>query len=58
MDHFVEVAIANSCSRLERTTDRDNVQAQRFYDRKGVAQNSKMIFYRFEGQLLRATGIR
>lgn len=58
MDHLVRVAIANSCSRIEWTTDRDNAQAQRFYDSMGVAQNGNKIFYRLEGQLLRATGTR
>ncbi|WP_433345436.1 GNAT family N-acetyltransferase [Micromonospora sp. CA-111912] len=31
MDGLIDVAVANSCSRIEWTTDRDNTLAQRFY---------------------------
>ncbi|WP_405097963.1 GNAT family N-acetyltransferase [Micromonospora sp. NBC_01412] len=58
MDRLVEVAATNSCSRIEWTTDRDNAQARRFYEKLGVAQNANKIFYRFEGQLLPATDAR
>lgn len=58
MDRLVEVAATNSCSRIEWTTDRDNVKAQRFYEKIGVAQNGNKIFYRLEGQLLPATDAR
>ncbi|MCX4469387.1 GNAT family N-acetyltransferase [Micromonospora sp. NBC_01655] len=53
MDRLVEVAATNFCSRIEWTTDRDNVQAQRFYEKLGVAQRGDKIFYRLEGQLFR-----
>ncbi|WP_433688055.1 GNAT family N-acetyltransferase [Micromonospora carbonacea] len=46
MDSLVGVAVANSCSRIEWTTDRDDAQAQRFYDKLGVAQRGDKIFYR------------
>jgi GNAT superfamily N-acetyltransferase len=58
MDRLVDVATANSCSRIEWTTDRDNDEAQRFYERMGVAQNGNKIFYRLEGQRLRPKGVR
>lgn len=49
MDRLIEIATKNSCSRIEWTTDRGNRQAQRFYDKLGVAQNGGKIFYRLEG---------
>ncbi|SCF42826.1 Acetyltransferase (GNAT) family protein [Micromonospora matsumotoense] len=54
MDRLVEVSVANSCSRIEWTTDRDNEQAQHFYDKLGVAQNGNKIFYRLEDDFLPA----
>ncbi|MFI9641120.1 GNAT family N-acetyltransferase [Micromonospora sp. NPDC051925] len=58
MDRLVEVAATNSCSRIEWTTDRDNAQAQRFYEKLGVARNANKIFYRLEGKLLPVTDAR
>ncbi|WBB78597.1 GNAT family N-acetyltransferase [Micromonospora sp. WMMD882] len=58
MDRLVEVAATNSCSRIEWTTDRDNAQAQHFYEKLGVAQNDNKVFYRLEGQLGLATDAR
>ncbi|PZG07719.1 GNAT family N-acetyltransferase [Micromonospora craterilacus] len=58
MDRLAEVAVANSCSRIEWTTDRDNAQAQRFYESIGVAQNGNKIFYRLEGHLLPASAAK
>ncbi|MGW0504795.1 N-acetyltransferase family protein [Micromonospora sp. NPDC003241] len=52
MDRLAEVAAANSCSRIEWTTDRDNAQAQHFYEKIGVTQNGNKIFYRQEAPLL------
>lgn len=57
MDRLVDVGIANSCSRIEWTTDRANADAQRFYDRMGSGQNGNKIFYRIEGQRLRSKGV-
>ncbi|WP_240762500.1 GNAT family N-acetyltransferase [Micromonospora sp. HM134] len=58
MDRLIEIAATNSCSRIEWTTDRDNTQAQRFYEKLGVAQNGDKIFYRLEDQLLPMTDAR
>ncbi|WP_433345464.1 GNAT family N-acetyltransferase [Micromonospora sp. CA-111912] len=50
MDGLIDVAVANSCSRIEWTTDRDNTLAQRFYAKIDVAPNDYKIFYRLEGR--------
>ncbi|MFV2019368.1 GNAT family N-acetyltransferase [Micromonospora sp. LOL_023] len=51
MDHLAKVAVANNCSRLEWTTDRDNTHAQRFYARLGVTRNDNKIFYRLDNPM-------
>ncbi|MFI6163137.1 GNAT family N-acetyltransferase [Micromonospora haikouensis] len=58
MDRLVEVAAANSCSRIEWTTGRDNTQAQHFYQKLGVAQRGDKVLYRLEGPLNPATDAR
>jgi GNAT superfamily N-acetyltransferase len=50
MNRLVEIAETHSCSRIEWTTDRDNVGAQRFYEALGVAQIRDKVFYRLNGQ--------
>ncbi|WP_405098268.1 GNAT family N-acetyltransferase [Micromonospora sp. NBC_01412] len=52
VDGLIDVAVSNSCSRIEWTTDRENTLAQRFYAKIGVAPNDNKIFYRFEGHPL------
>lgn len=36
------------CSRVEWTTDEDNIEAQQFYEKLGVPANPSKIFYRVE----------
>jgi GNAT superfamily N-acetyltransferase len=43
-----QVAIDNACSRIEWTTDRDNLDAQQFYETLGVSTNTAKVFYRIE----------
>ena len=54
MAALAEIALAAGCSRLEWTTDRDNHGAQAFYQRLGVPPRESKVFYRAEGQALRA----
>ena len=47
--HLCKIAVEHSCSRLEWTTDRDNLDAQRFYAKLGVLIKESKLFYRVEG---------
>lgn len=53
MRHLYAIAVQNGCSRVEWTTDRDNLNAQSFYASLGVATNASKLFYRIEGETLR-----
>jgi GNAT superfamily N-acetyltransferase len=53
MSHLYEIAIKHNCSRVEWTTDRDNLDAQRFYARLGIAVQDSKLFYRVDGDDLR-----
>lgn len=53
MDHLCRVAVEYGCSRLEWTTDDDNLGAQQFYKRLGFDPDPSKIFYRLEGDCLR-----
>lgn len=44
------VAAEQGCSRVEWATDKDNLDAQRFYDRLGFRVESAKVVYRVEGQ--------
>lgn len=46
MRRLYEIAIQQDCSRVEWTTDQDNVDAQQFYAELGVAVNRSKLFYR------------
>lgn len=52
MQHLYEIAAKHGCSRVEWTTDRDNLDAQRFYAHLGVPVNESKLFYRVEGDVL------
>jgi GNAT superfamily N-acetyltransferase len=41
-----EIARGEGCSRVEWTTDRDNPEAQKFYQALGAIQQDSKIFYR------------
>jgi ribosomal protein S18 acetylase RimI-like enzyme len=41
-------AATHRCSRVEWTTDSDNISAQAFYDALGSAQHPSKVFYRVE----------
>jgi GNAT superfamily N-acetyltransferase len=49
MRHLCDIALKGGCSRLEWTTDRDNLNAQEFYARLGVPVKESKLFYRIEG---------
>lgn len=50
MQQIFKVANDNDCSRVEWTTDEDNLKAQRFYEKLGVPANASKVFYRVEGR--------
>jgi GNAT superfamily N-acetyltransferase len=56
MQSIFKAAAETECSRVEWTTDEDNPDAQRFYEKLGFPRHPSKLFYRLEGQeLLRAT---
>jgi GNAT superfamily N-acetyltransferase len=46
MAQLFDIAAASGCSRVEWTTERDNEDARRFYQRLGVPARPDKIFYR------------
>lgn len=56
MTRLFEVAAENKCSRVEWTTDRDNLAAQSFYQRLALPVNPSKLFYRAEGYVLNTLG--
>jgi GNAT superfamily N-acetyltransferase len=58
MQGLCDIAIKNDCSRLEWTTDQDNLQAQQFYDELEVPVMESKLFYRIEGDRLRRKATR
>jgi GNAT superfamily N-acetyltransferase len=50
MQQIFKVAKEHDCSRVEWTTDEDNLEAQRFYEKLGVPANPSKIFYRAEAR--------
>lgn len=46
MQALRDVAFANGCSRIEWTTDVDNLDAQHFYESLGFTINEGKLFYR------------
>jgi GNAT superfamily N-acetyltransferase len=54
MRHLCQIAAKHGCSRVEWTTDRDNLDAQRFYAKLGVLVRQSKLFYRIEGDDLAA----
>jgi hypothetical protein len=52
MQGLCDIAIKNSCSRVEWTTDSDNPEAQQFYAELGIPARGSKIFYRAEGDEL------
>lgn len=53
MHHLYKIAAEHGCSRVEWTTDRDNLDAQQFYARLGVSVQGSKLFYRIDGDDLR-----
>jgi ribosomal protein S18 acetylase RimI-like enzyme len=53
MRHLYRIAVQKACSRVEWTTDRDNLDAQEFYEMLGVSVSASKLFYRVEGDVLR-----
>jgi GNAT superfamily N-acetyltransferase len=56
MQHLCTIAVKHGCSRVEWTTDRDNLDSQGFYSQLGVPVKESKLFYRIEGDDLRAGG--
>ncbi len=54
MHSLYEIAVNHGCSRVEWTTDRGNLDAQGFYAQLGVPVEQSKLFYRIEGDDLRA----
>ncbi len=52
IQQLYEIAIRNECSRVEWTTDRDNLAARQFYVKLGVPVTESKIFYRVEADEL------
>jgi GNAT superfamily N-acetyltransferase len=48
MRHLYEIAAKHGCSRVEWTTDRNNLDAQRFYAHLGAQVKQSKLFYRLE----------
>lgn len=48
MQRLYSIAAKHGCSRVEWTTDRGNLDAQRFYSHLGVTVNESKLFYRIE----------
>jgi len=46
MDRLIDIAKREGCTRVEWTTDRSNVEAQRFYERLDFGVNDSKLFYR------------
>ena len=57
MQHLYDIAVKNNCSRVEWTTDQDNVDAQHFYAELGAAIKESKLFYRIEGDDLRKQAV-
>jgi GNAT superfamily N-acetyltransferase len=53
MRRLYDIAVQQDCSRVEWTTDQDNLDAQRFYAVLGVPVQTSKLFYRIEGHDLR-----
>jgi len=58
MARVFEIAAASGCSRVEWTTERDNQDARRFYQRLGVPARPDKIFYRADAEIFTATSQR
>lgn len=58
MRHLCDMAVRHDCSRVEWTTDQDNVDARRFYAELGVPVRESKLFYRIEGEELRSQATR
>jgi GNAT superfamily N-acetyltransferase len=49
MEHLHALAVKRGCSRVEWNTDRENLDAQRFYADLGVPVDESKLFYRVQG---------
>jgi GNAT superfamily N-acetyltransferase len=54
MQSLAEIAVKTDCSRFEWQTDTPNTKAQRFYEDLGIAVDKTKLFYRAQGEALRA----
>jgi GNAT superfamily N-acetyltransferase len=50
MRHLYDIAVKYNCSRVEWTTDTDNLGALQFYSELGVPVKESKLFYRIEGE--------
>jgi GNAT superfamily N-acetyltransferase len=56
MSEIIATAATHACSRVEWTTDSDNLDAQTFYEGLGVERLPSKLFYRLEGSALTEAG--
>jgi GNAT superfamily N-acetyltransferase len=49
VQRLCDIAVENNCTRVEWTTDRDNLEARRFYAELDVPIKESKVFYRIEG---------
>jgi ribosomal protein S18 acetylase RimI-like enzyme len=49
MENILKTAVDTDCSRVEWTTDEDNAEAQRFYEKLSAPANRSKISYRIDG---------
>jgi GNAT superfamily N-acetyltransferase len=54
MQSLADIAVKTDCSRFEWQTDTPNTKAQRFYEDLGIAVDESKLFYRAQGEALRA----
>jgi GNAT superfamily N-acetyltransferase len=54
MQSLAEIALKTDRSRFEWQTDTPNTMAQRFYEDLGIAVDESKLFYRAQGEALRA----
>lgn len=54
MEFLARLALERGCARFDWTAETDNPQALAFYDRLGARRVEDKVYYRFEGEALKA----
>jgi ribosomal protein S18 acetylase RimI-like enzyme len=58
LTHLARLAVARGCLRLDWTTELDNPRALAFYDRLGARRVEEKVYYRIDGDALKAWAAR